>query len=308
MTLKVSIEALEVIDAIARKGSFAAAAASLFRVPSALTYTVKKLEEDLGVLLFDRSGHRASLTKAGAELIKEGRLLLDAAQTLESRVKRVATGIETDLSIAVIDLFNTAAIFKIIAEFYEQDFGTRIKLTREVFGGGWDALVSGRADISVGAPGDAPAGGGYATKLLGHIDFVFAVAPHHPLAKLAEPLSSQDIIQHRSVAAADSSRNLPPRTAGILSGQDVLTVDNMESKVNAQILGLGVGYIPKSLALYYAEKGKLIIKEVAELKTISPTYLAWCNHQGGEVGIAQQWLLKRFEQLTLSELMQSEYG
>lgn len=308
MTLKVSIEALEVIDAIARKGSFAAAAESLFRVPSAVTYTVKKLEEDLGVSLFDRSGHRASLTKAGEELIKEGRLLLDAALTLESRVKRVATGIETDLSIAVIDLFNTGAIFKIITEFYAQDFGTRIKLTREVFGGGWDALVSGRADISVGAPGDAPAGGGYATKLLGYIDFAFAVAPQHPLAKLTEPLSSQDIIQYRSVAAADSSRNLPARTAGILSGQDVLTVDNMESKVNAQILGLGVGYIPQPLALHYAEKGKLIIKEVAELKTPAPTYLAWCNHQGGEVGIAQQWLLKRFEQLSLNELMQFEHG
>ena len=39
MTLKISIEALEVIDAIARKGSFAAAAESLFHVPSALTYT-----------------------------------------------------------------------------------------------------------------------------------------------------------------------------------------------------------------------------------------------------------------------------
>lgn len=73
MSIKLSIESLEVIDAIARKGSFAAAAESLFRVPSALTYTVRKLEEDLGLSLFDRSGHRAILTKAGEELIKEGR-------------------------------------------------------------------------------------------------------------------------------------------------------------------------------------------------------------------------------------------
>lgn len=73
MSIKLSIESLEVIDAIARKGSFAAAAESLFRAPSALTYTVRKLEEDLGLSLFDRSGHRAILTKAGEELIKEGR-------------------------------------------------------------------------------------------------------------------------------------------------------------------------------------------------------------------------------------------
>jgi DNA-binding transcriptional LysR family regulator len=107
MSLKLSIEALEVIDAIARKGSFAAAAESLFRVPSALTYSVRKLEQDLGISIFDRSGHRASLTEAGAELLKEGRYLLEAAQTLECRVKRIATGIETDISIAISDLFST---------------------------------------------------------------------------------------------------------------------------------------------------------------------------------------------------------
>ena len=82
MSLKLSIEALEVIDAIARKGSFAAAAEALYRVPSALTYTVQKLESDLGVQLFDRSGHRATLTEAGAELLKEGRYLLEAAHAL----------------------------------------------------------------------------------------------------------------------------------------------------------------------------------------------------------------------------------
>jgi len=307
MSLKVSIEALEVIDAIARKGSFAAAAESLYRVPSALTYTIKKLEEDLGVILFDRSGHRANLTEAGVELIKEGRQLLDAAQALESRVKRVATGIETHISIAISDLFDATAIFNILEAFYAQDFGTRIKLSREVFGGSWDALISGRADISIGAPGDVPSGGGYATKLLGHLEFVFAVAPHHPLANQAEPLSSQDIILYRAVAAADSSRNLPPRTSGILSGQDVLTVHNMESKLEAQIMGLGVGYVPKHLALRHASAGKLIIKEVAESKTITPSYLAWRNSRNHKMGRAQQWLLKRFEQLTLDALMPIEY-
>jgi DNA-binding transcriptional LysR family regulator len=65
MSLRLSLEAIEVLDAIARKGSFAAAAESLFRVPSAVTYTVRKLEDDLGVSLFNRTGHRAELTEAG---------------------------------------------------------------------------------------------------------------------------------------------------------------------------------------------------------------------------------------------------
>ena len=57
--MKLSLDGLLVLDAIARKGSFAAAAEELHRVPSAITYTVQKLEQDLGVTLFDRSGHRA---------------------------------------------------------------------------------------------------------------------------------------------------------------------------------------------------------------------------------------------------------
>lgn len=299
MGIKLSLESIEVLDAIARKGSFAAAAESLFRVPSALTYTVRKLEEDLGVSLFNRSGHRAELTEAGAELLREGRHLLSAASELESRVRRVASGVETELCIAVSDIFNIAAIYPILDRFYAQNFGTRIKLLREVYGGGWDALLSGRADISVGAPGDAPPGVGYATRPLGKLEFHYAVAPHHPLANLTEPLQNQDIMRYRSVSAADSSRSLPPRTSGILSGQDVLTVPDMEAKLQAQISGLGVGYLPKPLAEKYAAEGKLVIKQVAEPKPEVTSFLAW-RTDGGK---AQQWLLKELQQIQLENVI-----
>ncbi|HZV98740.1 MAG TPA: LysR family transcriptional regulator [Methylophilaceae bacterium] len=303
MNTKLSLEALEVLDAIARKGSFAAAAEALFRVPSAITYTVRRLEGDLGVALFDRSGHRAQLTEAGAELLREGRHLLQAASELELRVKRVAKGVETDLGIALSDLFQPDPIYAILQDFYDQGFGTRIRLLREVYGGSWDALIAGRADISIGAPGDGPPGGGYALKSLGILEFIFAVAPHHPLAALPEPLQNQDIMQHRSVSAADSSRNLPPRTSGILQGQDVLTVPDIPSKLCAQILGLGVGYLPKNLAQKHAALGDLVIKQVAEPKPEAGSYLAWRTTAGQPCGKAQQWLLKRFEKLRLEELM-----
>ena len=301
--IQLSIDAIEVLDAISRKGSFAGAATALHRVPSAITYTVRKLEDDLGVQLFDRSGHRATLTAAGEELLSEGRRLLDAAHTLESRVKRIATGVETDIGIAVSDLFDMTAVYQVLAEFYRQDFGTRVKIMREVYGGSWDALITGRAHISIGAPGEGPAGGGYTVKLLGYLEFVFAVAPHHPLAQLSEPLTSRDIVKFRSVAAADSSRNLPPRTSGILTGQDVLTVPNMQAKVEAQAMGLGVGYLPIHLAQQYANTGRLRIMQVAEPKTQAPSFLAWKNSEKTSMGKAQQWLLHAFTQLSLEQLL-----
>ncbi|MEO7246517.1 MAG: LysR family transcriptional regulator, partial [Rubrivivax sp.] len=69
-------EALAMMDTIARSGSFAAAAREMGRVPSALTYSVRQLEEALDVLLFDRRSRQAELTAAGKELLAEGRRLL----------------------------------------------------------------------------------------------------------------------------------------------------------------------------------------------------------------------------------------
>ena len=180
--MRLSLDSLEVLDAIDRQGSFAAAAGALACGPSAATYAVQKLEEDLDVQLFDRSGHRASLTEAGRQLLNEGRHLLRAAAEPEARVKRVATGYEVELRIAVDDVIPTARLHPLLRDFYREDCGTRLRLLTEVYGGTWDALVSRRADLVIGAPGEGPAGGGYATRPLGAVQWQVMVAPMPPLA------------------------------------------------------------------------------------------------------------------------------
>jgi hypothetical protein len=80
--LRLSLDALLTVDTLARRGSFSAAAKELYRVPSTISYTVSKLEDDLGVQLFERFGPRVVLTPAGEELLKVGRFLLIAAGAL----------------------------------------------------------------------------------------------------------------------------------------------------------------------------------------------------------------------------------
>jgi DNA-binding transcriptional LysR family regulator len=291
--MRLSLDALLALDAIDRKGSFAAAAAELHRVPSALTYTVQKLEEDLDVLLFDRRGHRARLTAAGRELLAEGRHLLRAAGELEARVKRVATGWEAELAIAYDTVIPRECLLELAKEFHAQECGTRLRFADEVLAGCWDALVSGRADIAIGAPGEGPAGGGYTTRRLGEVEWVFAVAPAHPLATLPEPLGRADILGHRAISIADSSRNLPPRTTGLLSGQETLTVPDMESKVIAQRMGLGVGNLPRPLAQREVAAGRLVIKRTEEPKVSAPLFLAWRTSHKGR---ALAWFVKRLRE------------
>ena len=290
--MKLTLDALQALDAIERKGSFAAAATELHRVPSALTYTVQKLEQDLDLLLFDRRGHRARLTPAGQELLHEGRHLLRAAGELECRVKRVATGWETELRIVLDVVIPAPQLFPLIAAFYAAESGTRIRLAYEVLAGTWDALVSGRADLALGVSGEIPAGGGYALRMLGYKDFVFAVAPSHPLAALPDPLKREQLLAHRAVAIGDSSRNLPPRSVGLLTGQDVLTVPDLESKVAAQIAGLGCGYLPAHAAAPQVKAKRLVVKEVEEIKPAGNLYYAWRSQEKGK---ALRWFLKRLE-------------
>src|SRR5213593_3721273 len=111
-------EALAMMDVIARTGSFAAAARELGKVPSALTYNVRQLEDALDVLLFDRRSRQAKLTAAGEELLNEGRRLLDQMDAVANRVKRVATGWETQLTLAVDGVISRLTMFELCESFY----------------------------------------------------------------------------------------------------------------------------------------------------------------------------------------------
>ena len=291
-SMKLSLDALQVLDAIDRCGSFASAAEELFRVPSAVTYTVQKLEQDLGVALYDRRGHRAVLTPAGLELMQQGRHLLRAAGELECRVKRLATGWETELRIALDAVINVTRFLPLLAEFYKEQSGTRIRLSGEVLGGTWDALISNRADLAIGVSGESPSGGGYAVRPLGTCEFVFAVAPAHPLAALPEPLTREQILAHRAIAVGDTSRNQPPRSVGLLTGQDVLTVPSLEAKIAAQIAGLGCGYLPRFTAMVEVGARRLVIREVEERNLEESAGYAW---RAGEIGRALRWFVKRLD-------------
>lgn len=284
--MKLTLDALLVLDAIDRKGSFAAAADEMNRVPSAVTYVVRKLEEDLDVLLFDRSGHRAKLTVAGKELLEQGRQLLNAAGDLECRVKRVATGWETELRIAFDTVVPIESLYPLVARFYAEGHATRIRLQEEVLGGAWEAMKFGRADLVVGASGEVPSGVEYKAIPIGEIDMVFAVAPSHPLANAKEPIALSELQQHRVVAVADSSRNLPPRTFGILDGQDTLTVPSMQAKIAAQITGLGIGNVFRHQAQCHLNSGALLEKQVERPKPIAPLYLLTPKRLDGK---ALQW-------------------
>jgi DNA-binding transcriptional LysR family regulator len=294
-------EALTMVDLIARTGSFAAAARELGKVPSALTYSVRQLEDALDVLLFDRSSRQARLTAAGDELLREGRRLLVEIDAVANRVRRVATGWETQLTIACDIIVAPTAMFELIEAFYalrvatrdapDSPPPTRLRLRSEVLSGTWETLVTGEADLAIGVAGEPTQAGGVICEPLGEIEFAFAVAPHHPLASLPEPLSADTIAQHRIVAIADSARSFAPMTVGVQPGQDVLTVPTLAAKLEAQLRGLGCGSMPEPLLRRHVEAGRLVIKQTTLQPRRAPLHYAWRSTGGAQPGLALQWWL-----------------
>ena len=288
--LRISLDALLTVDTIARRGTFSAAAKELYRVPSTISYTVSKLEEDLGVQLFERFGPRVVLTPAGEELLKEGRYLLKAASDLESRVRRVASGWETEFTLGMDSALSPLGLQDEIRAFYEVADQTRLRIVREALSGAWESLLDRRVDLLVGGAGEGPSGGGYTAEPLGTMSFVFVVAPTHPLARVGYRLGKADLAEHRAVSVADSVRLLQARTVGLLFGQDALTVPDMQTKYDFQLAGLGFGFLPESWARADIDAGRLVVKQVEEPKPDETLYLAW---RTGEEGQALRWWRER---------------
>lgn len=290
--LKLSLDALQILDAIDRRGSFAAAGKALHKVPSTISYTVSKLEQDLGVQLFDRVGPRAELTPAGQALLEEGRHLLRAARELEMRVRRVASGWEAELTIAVDSMFQAALLGEDVRAFNAVAEQTRVRLLSESLSGTWEALLDRRADLLVGAAGEGPSGGGYVVEPMGVVAFVFAVSPAHPLATVQGPLAREQLAAHCAIAVADSARRLLPRTVGLLMGQETVTVPDTVSKFRLQCAGLGFGFLPEPYVRHAVAQGRLVVKQVEEPKPDETFWLAW---RPGEEGAALRWWRARMQ-------------
>ncbi|RRJ83180.1 LysR substrate-binding domain-containing protein [Aestuariirhabdus litorea] len=291
MANPITIEALQVIDAINRRGSFAAAADELFKVPSAISYTVQKLEQDLDVTLFNRAGHRAVLTPAGELLLERGRQILEATAELADATRQAATGWETRLSIAVDSIIPLDRVFPLIQAFNQHQSGVEIQLHHEVLMGCWDALTCKRADLAIGASASARPGKSFNTLPLGTHEFIFVTHPDHPLTEASQPLAPETIREYTSVVVRDSSRHLPPRTHGILDRQQRLTVPDIRSKILAQKEGLGVGYLPRAAIRKELASGALVELNTRDAQRPSQieTVAAW---RSGSEGRALKWFIR----------------
>ncbi len=274
-TSPLSIEALLVLDAIEHRGSYAAAAEQLNKVPSALSYIVQKLEEQLEVTLFVRQGRRAVLTPAGKHLLVEGRKVLNAINLLSEQTQTIANGWEPKIRIACDAIIDIQPVYRNIQRFLVEHGNIEIDVQEEVMNGTWEALIEDRVDLVFGAPAPAPTQKGIRAVKIKELESILVVGLAHPLARVNMPIALSELVQYRHVIVHDSSKNDIPWSVNIIEGSQRFYVSNVTHKIAAIKAGIGIGYLPKNLVEQHIASGQLIAITLTDKNSPKDLYMAW---------------------------------
>lgn len=299
-----SEHSLEVIDAVARTGSFSAAAEELHRVPSAISYTVRQLERWLAVPLFERRHRDVVLTAAGAHFVVEGRSVIKKMLATRRQCQQVANGWRGQLSIAVDYIVKPPRTRQLVLDFYRHFPDMELLISMEVFNGVWDALADGRVEVAIGATQAIPVGGRFAFRDMGKLSWQCVVERTHPLAKIKGIVSDDVLREWPSLMMEDTSRALTRRTTWTLDNQRRLVVPDWQSGIDCLLAGLCVGMVPAHLAAPLERDGRLKALQLANEFPASPCCVSWSeqhtspalswllDYLGDSATLNQEWLLE----------------
>ncbi len=296
-----SKSSLEMLDTVARLGSFTAAADVLHKVPSAISYGVRQVEVELGVVLFRRLPRKVELTPAGELFMQEARLLLRQMEELKAQTRRAAHGWQKTLKVTLDNVVKLDRMKPLVEDFYRTFEFAELQINMEVFNGSWEAISQGRADIVIGATSAVPVGGDFEVRDMGILDWAFVMSPAHPCVR-EQVLTEAFVSQFPAICLDDTSSVLPKRHTGHYPQQRRLLLPNWYSAIECLKNGVGVGYMPRHMAQPLLASGQLVEKMLPDEKPLSQCCLVWrkddnhkliewmVNYLGTSEQLHQDWL------------------
>ena len=238
-----TLDQLRVLDAIHRTGTFGGAARELHRVPSAVSYAVKQLEEAVGVPLFDRSSRTPRWTPAGRRMLDLARRVLAEGAALEHAARELRQGWEPELRVVVDGALPLDPVLACLRRFSEPDIPTRLRLDVEY-----------RAGVLRRFEGDRA-----------HLMLVIGFDPHEDTSSWTlSPLPPLELLQVG--ACGVSPEGLPSLAVRDSLGSEaapppgeahVVRLSDFHSKRLALLQGVGVGWMPRHLVTRDLEEGRL---------------------------------------------------
>lgn len=239
-----TLDQLRVFVTVAESGSFRSGAERLSRVQSAISHAIANLEAELGVALFDRSGHRPVLTAEGQALLANARDILLRIDVMRARARSLGEGVELELSLTVDTLFPLAVVGVALSEVRVAYPDVSIRLAVEPLGGPPTALIEKRSTLSV-LVGENFRDRRIALEAICAVKQVAVVSSSHPLGlwRKSEAIGLPDLADHLQIVLTDPSPLSDGRNFGVLSPQ-TCRVSSQDAKHAMIIAGLGWGRLP----------------------------------------------------------------
>ncbi|HTC39896.1 MAG TPA: LysR family transcriptional regulator [Steroidobacteraceae bacterium] len=249
---KTTLEQWAVLAAVVDEGGFAQAASVLNRSQSAISYSVARLQESLGLALLAVEGRKSVLTPYGQTLLARGRALVKELDTLEALGRSLKLGWESELKLIVDAAFPRARLLNIVAELQSSCPSTQIQVADVVLSGAEQAITEGSGDLVV----TSRVPPGYLSDWLLDVNFIAVARADHPLLKLGRELTTDDLARHVQAVVRDSGSS-NPRDEGWLGAERRFTVSSMDASLATILAGLAYAWLPEHMLTEQLQRGAL---------------------------------------------------
>lgn len=277
---RISLEQWRTLVAVVDAGGYAQAAEALHKSQSTLTYAVQKMEQLLGLQVFQLQGRKAVLTAAGQVLYRRGRALIEEAAKLECAATALAHGWEAELRIAVEIIFPTWLLLESFKRFADEHAEVRLELYESVLGGTEELLENGQVDMAIVS--NPPRG--FLGDPLVTLKAVAVASPDHPLHTMGRKLTLEDLRHHRHLLIRDSGTQRV-RSAGWTGSEQRWTVSHKATSIRAAIMGLGFAWFPVDAIRDELRSGRLKPLPMNQGGERSVTlYLVFADHDAAGLG------------------------
>jgi DNA-binding transcriptional LysR family regulator len=292
----VSLDQLRTFIAAVDEGSFSAASRKLLRAQSVVSETIGKLEEQIGVQLFDRSGRYPKLTPAGLAMLGDARSIITGVDLLKARAKGMSAGLEPELSVVIDVFYPIDAITQVAKEFRQKYPAVPLRIYVEALGGAITPVLDGRC--SIGVIGSLPAIPDTLTyERLPGIAFLMVAARDHALASHRGKISKEALGKHTQIVLTDRSELSLGREFGVMSSSTWRLAD-LFAKHHFLLNGLGWGGMPLHVVRKDLEEGRLSVLPIEDVPPdglILTMSVVWQTKS--PPGPAGRWFVDRLKQI-----------
>lgn len=240
-----TLDQIETFLTVADEGSFKAASEVLHRSQPALSIAVKKLEEELGIKLFNREQYRPTLTKNGKAFYRQAKDFFYKGKSLEKFGRQLGLGEEGEINVAIDSLTPLSFLTSALSIFSQEYPDTQLNLSFDVLGGAMEKLTEGKANIAI-TPQIEKFTPELSFQSLGQVEMV-PVLSGKVVQKIEGSVTLQKIKNIPQIIVRDSSTKPKNTNHGILEGARQWTVQDMQTKKEIISSGLGWGRLPKHM-------------------------------------------------------------